>query len=351
MATTKVNPRFYAALAPSGCGTAPINVSALANDKGMVLGKASNLLAYQTYLAQCRAWKASKARVPAGFEREVLTHAQQALVDGRDLVTCVLRVTRQMKQTGRLDNLICSCAAAAQASGPVQVQDLWSDIAGNKQTRQLLRDQGLNDDIFAALDRQMRQVQGSLTTQGGRLVSVIGLTGQSTQTVTLSRSARGDPSSLDDLLHRGQFESVVEHFEQGGTLPFAPVPTNTTEVRVDDLVASAAVLAVQRLAQHVRKLDDTGLAVYAGDDPLDAIAVLASVGLVMSFIGLWIASVFCEKIPGGTYDQTGCELGIVLFYLGTCVWGISGSAFTTPLAALALYSFNNSVNDWKHGRI
>jgi hypothetical protein len=318
-----------------------MNAAAVLQDKQLALNRASNLLGYQNYLAQCRAWKATQPSVPASFEREVLTHAQQALVDARDLATRSLRVTRQMKQSGRLDDLVASCAAATRASGPVQVQDLWADITESEQTRQLLRDQGLGDDMFTVLDGQMRRIQGRLTAQGGNLVATIGLVGKATRAVTLSPSATGSPRSLDDLLHRGQFERIVEKFEQGGVLPLALVPGNVSQVALDDVFATGAVLATQLVAQHVRKLGDTGLAVYGGHDP-DVATVLIVCACLAVLAGVVIHGFSCPLPPavqGGPGKKgaspTFCTIAKVLIILAALAL-LVGAFFLDPTMGFAV---------------
>ena len=90
--------------------------------------------------------------------------------------------------------------AGVKASGPVQGQDLWSDIANDAQARRLLRDEGLTDELFAPIDDNMKQLDGRLVLQGGKLASEVKLLSQSRTQAHLDERipplARQRPSTI-----------------------------------------------------------------------------------------------------------------------------------------------------------
>lgn len=210
--------KFHAAIAQSLQSSAPgpVNAGALLRDKDLALQKGASLHGYHTYLTQCRQWKARHKSVRRAMEREVQVQASQALADARDLATATLRMTRHLKEAGYLDRLLDSWIAGVKASGPVQLQDVWTGLASETGARQLLRDQGLSDELFAAIDENMKQLDGQIALQGGKVSGELKLAGQErTQHIVMGHSASGPPRTLHELLSRGQFERVVEQFEHG----------------------------------------------------------------------------------------------------------------------------------------
>lgn len=333
MTKTRTDSRFYDELArAAGSASAgPINTSALLHDKDLALQKAGSLHSYQTFLAQARSWKAARKSVPRSFEREVQLHATQAVADGREIAAATLRSARHLKQAGHLDRVLDSWIAGVKASGPVQVQDLWVDIAEDAQARQTLRDQGLTDTLFAAMDEQMRKMDGQIMLLGGRFAGEVKLTAQAqTQRIVLAHSASGEPRTLHDLLRRGQFEQLVEQFDRGGALAFDLVAVPPREAEIVELAVTGTLFSVQSLAQHKRKLEDTGLATVAGQDP---ITVLVWVALAMIVIGAIGSAVFC----GGDLDQTACTVAQVLLILGLLLYGGLGAYANSPAAILIVF--------------
>ena len=335
MTNTKVDHNFYAELARAvaDASGAPVNTGALLLDKDLALQKAVSLQSYQSFLSQARSWKAARKGVPRSFEREVQVHAAQALADGRELAAATLRSTRHLKQTGHLDRVLDSWIAGVKASGPVQVQDLWADVAEDAQARQTLRDQGLVDNLFAAFDEQMRKLDGQIALHGGKLTGEVKLAGQErTQHIILAHSASSQPRTLHDLLARGQFERITEQLEHGGAPGFDPVVGPLHEGETAEFVAIGALLSVQSLAQHKRKLEDTGLAMVAGQDPVTVLAWVAIAMIVMGVIG---SAVFCA----GDLDETACTVAKVLLILGLLLYGGLGVYANSPAAILVFSGY------------
>ena len=273
--------------------------------------KAVSLQGYQSFLSQARSWKAVRKGVPRSFEREVQVHAAQALADGSELATATLRSTRHLKQTGHLDRVLDSWIAAVKASGPVQVPDLWSYVAEDAQARQTLRDQGLADNLFAAIDEQMRKLDGQIALHGGKLTGEIKLTGQErTHASSWRTRLRVNPARFTTCW-RGQFERIIEQLEREGALGFDPVVGPLHEGEIAELVVIGTLFSVQSLAQHKRKLEDTGLAMVSGNDPVTALSWVDSI-IVM---GVICSALFCV----GDLDETACTitkypiLGLLLY--------------------------------------
>jgi hypothetical protein len=281
-------------------------------DKELVLRKAADLLGYRNFLTQARGWKAARKEISSAFEREVQAQATQALSDGRDLVAATLRTTKHLKQTGTLDRALDSWIAAVHASGPVRLQDLWSDLVGKPEPRRLLRDQGLTDDLFAAMNEHMQKLDGRLVLQGGKLAAEVEMRAEARpRRLVLTHSTSGPPRNLGELLSTGQFERMVEQFVQGGPLSFEVVPGQRPEVEIAHVVSAGALLGVQSLAQHKRKLEDTGLAVAAGNDLVTAL-ILAEI--VVFSVGAWLVATSCGPDPPRNDDL--CTLGVILLELG-----------------------------------
>jgi hypothetical protein len=316
MLNTKTDPRFYTAVeqAVQSSPSWPINSVALLQNKNLVMEKASSLLGYQTYLTQARSWKAARKSVPLEFEREVQTQATQALSDTRDFALAVLQTTKHLNQVGALDRMLDTWIAGVKMSGPVQVQDLWSDLANDPAARQLLKEQGWTDDLWTTLDENMKKLDGRLMLQNGKLAGEVKLAGQEqVQRLVLTHSASGAPQSLDDLLRRGQFERIVDQFGQGDAPPLDVVISKARDLEITDVILSGAFQSVQLLAQHKRKLQDTGLATYVGNDPVSVAAGLFIAGLILGIVGLVLIDAFCGKNRQST---AACKVGAVLAILG-----------------------------------
>ncbi|GHO78155.1 hypothetical protein KSD_59260 [Ktedonobacter sp. SOSP1-85] len=312
MSNENILSKFYAAMtqSPQLSSQGPINSSAIRQDKKLALEKASSLLSYQNYLTQARSWKAAQKGVPLTFEHEVQAQASQALSDGQTLAAATLRATKHLKQAGRLDHMLNSWIDGVKAAGSVQINDLWNDLTNDPQARQLLKDEGLTEDLWTTLDENMKKLGGLLVLQDGKLVSEVKLAGQEqVQRAVLIHSASGAPQSLDGLLRRGQFERMVEQFDQSNGASLGLVASEPHDLEIADVILSGAFQSVQLLAQHKRKLEDTGLSTYAGNDPF---IIVFAAGLLSVLIGGYLDTYYCNDGNDGWV----CKLGKVLLFLG-----------------------------------
>jgi len=100
-----------------------------------------------------------------------------------------------------------------------------------------------------------------------------------------------------------------------------PSPT-AIDFAPGDLFALGAIMAGQRMAEHVRKLQDTGLATYQGNDPATLILIIAIAAVLGTFAGLILH--YCDDPPQPTSGTTvgvpsTAECAVAYFVLGLCV--------------------------------
>lgn len=326
MARRKTNESFYTAMAqaaqafPSG----PLNLTPILKDFHLVLDKAFSLHDYQDYLARARSWKAARRSVASGFEHEVQAQASQALADVRELTAATLRTTRQFKQTKELDRILDTCISGIKASGQVQILDLWTDVENDLQARQMLREQGMTDALWTVFSESMSKIDGRLFIKSGKLAAELKMAGQEqTNSVVFSGSGTRMPRTVTELLRRGLFEHTVERFDRDSSPPLGLniFAGEASEVDTADAVLGASILSVQMLARHKRKLEDTGLATYAGGDPISGALLVMLVGIVM-FIAGGLIRLLCGD------NATLCSIGDILMLLGLIVLTF-GAALTS----------------------
>ena len=145
--------------APRSAPGGPVNAGAILRHKNVVFAKASSLLGYHDYLTKARSWKAAQDGVGLEFEREVQAQASQALSDVRELAAASLQVTKHMRQAGELDRALNDCMAGIKAAGPVQIQDLWDMVESESKTRQVLKDEGLTDEMWTLIAENMKKLE------------------------------------------------------------------------------------------------------------------------------------------------------------------------------------------------
>jgi hypothetical protein len=91
---------------------------------------------------------------------------------------------------------------------------------------------------------------------------------------------------LSQLLRRSQFDAVVSALTGGAPIYLEPVPTaRIAAYPAADLFAFGAVAARQRMNEHVRKLEDTGLATHEGNDPVSVIVGMIVIAVFLGLVG------------------------------------------------------------------
>jgi hypothetical protein len=339
MTYSKTAHLFHAALPKASVSRpqAPTNTYATRREAEQALQRVSNLIGYRTYLAKARSFKAARTGAAPDFERDVRTHAAQALEDGKDVAAALLRQTKQDKHTGVLDRALDAWISSVSMSGPVETHDLWSEIANDASTRQILRDNGMTDEMFAAVDEGIRQFAGTVSVSQGKLTAELRLASQTaSRRVVFAHSASGAPRDLSDLLRRGQFDRAVAGFERGQPLAFGPLMKAQGEIEVDDVALASMAAGVAFLSQHKRKLEDTGLSTYSGNGV--ALGIIFLAGIALLFAG-GILKHWCDDDGDG---GTACTIGKILTLVGLlamCVTSIiaGDAAFGGIAGMLFLY--------------
>jgi hypothetical protein len=311
--------KFYNILATTQTvsATGPVSHQANQQDVSGALQKAGSLLGYQAYLEQARTWKAKSKGVPSGFEREVQTQAANALTDTQALASATVRVTARLKHSGEIDRMLANWVATIKKSGPVHTSDLVSDIQGQPEVRQKLKDKGLTDDMWNTLVAQLKNLDGRFRVHNGRLGMELKVPNQrQTRRIVLAPSAHGMPKTLSDLLRRGTFEQQAKLFEKsGGTGMLLAASGPQRDLEIPDAVLTGAILGVQSMANHYRGVQDIGVSKYAGRAWFAAAILIA---LVVTLVGAGLATA-CNKRSLGAE----CIVGGILLFLGLAVLAVA----------------------------
>jgi hypothetical protein len=330
---------------------APMNKSALQSDHATVTAKFQSLLGYQKYLASARQAKAQQQGSSPSFERTVLANAQQALADIGALSGSALRIVQQVNHTGLWTSIHGSVTSSLQANGPVTLKQLWDEvqqIAQNPQYAPAFTNAGLTSDISAQVADAITKANATLVLQGGQVAIEAQPAGSPTGRVLLK--VPGTPATgIGDLLRHQQFDQVVSAFTNNGPLYMEAVPTSeSVSYEPSYLFALGAVAAQQRVAAHVRKLKDTGLATYQGNDPVsDFILAIFVVGMVLAALGSLILYL-CDDPPGNvTPPDEACFAGFLMAFLASVLLGVTvviGGGGV--LALVALFGFGVTLIEW-----
>jgi len=127
------------------------------------------------------------------------------------------------------------------------------------------------------------------------------------------RASPKRPKTLSDLLRRSQFERVVAAITNKELIYLEAVPTaGIAEYEPADVFSLSAVEMRARMGEHVRKLEDTGLATYQGNDPVTFILTAFTVALILGLVG-WGILESCKL--AGIQDDDVCHIGAILVIL------------------------------------
>jgi hypothetical protein len=294
---------FYAAFRQGrGIPSGPTDPRALGRLHTEALDRAANLLAYQRYLGKARSWKAARKGASLGFEREVQAQATQALADAKALAAAVTVVTDHLEAAGKLDGVFDGLLATVKGARSTRVDELWSGLAADASARDMLRKQGLTDEMFAAMGTAFGRLSGRLAVRSGRIVAELTVADRdATVSAAIGRRRTARPRGVAELLGAGE-------------------PDLATVVR------GGAAASVAAVAAHKRKLEDTGLATYTGRDPA-TLGVIALAGLVAWIVGALLVDAYCEKKePASTEPKSkaGCGIGMLLMGLGAFALMMAG---------------------------
>ncbi len=322
----------------------PVNAATFSSDHSLALGKAQNLLAYQQYLAAARAAKAQSRGVTPAFERNVQAQARQALADCQDFSAASLRITQQLNHTALWGQMLNNVSSTLKTSGPVTVSQLWGEVQQSLQNQKnsaAFAGAGLTSDLATALTGAISKVNASLVLRNGKVSVETQLAGASQPSRLGLKAPGGPPAGINDLLQRTQFERVVSAFSNNDPTYLEAVGSpGNVDYEPAELFAFAAVAGRQRMAEHVRKLEDTGLATYQGNDPVDVLIGLIIAGAVIGLLGAGILYL-CDHPGQVVQPDAVCVAGFVMVLLAVIILGagvllVGGTAGLGAVAGLVL---------------
>jgi hypothetical protein len=313
---------------PGGDPLDPINPSTLMADRAVVMEKAVSLLRYHTYLASARHAKAKRKRVSLAFERNVLAQARLAQDDLKQFTTAALRTTQQINHTAFWSEGLARLTETLRRTGPVTVRSMWDEIASNETYASALATRGLLPELKAAISEVVAKVDITVAQGDGKISIETLVAGESVPRRAWLSAAADPPSSIGDLLRRSQFERVVSAFTNNDPVYMEVVSGGSSEIEPADAVACGAVAAGQLMAEHVRKLEDTGLATYQGEDPFSIGALVLVAAIFLAALGAGI-TYLCEH-PTDQVQQPEwvCTAGAIMVFIGIML-------LTGGLAAMA----------------
>jgi hypothetical protein len=264
----------------------------------------------------------------------VYAQATAALSDARELAAATLRITRSLNQAGLLDHALTSWMASIKTSGPVQIKDLWNNVANNASTKQLLQQNGLTDDLFHAITETIGKLEGRVSAQRGKLMVEGKLAGQDRTRITVIRTSFNQPpTNVAELLNQGQFELLMQRFSETGARSIPLIKGKPRDLLPSEIVFAGAIQTVQGMAEHKRRLQDTGLATYAGNEHWVALALL---GIVLTLVGGALSSKYCQ---GRDANTAACIVGVLLLILGIAVLAVVAGAIVSTGVLGTLFVF------------
>ena len=302
----------------------PVNGARLQSDCSALQERAGSLLAYRRFLSDARAVKAQGTGTSAAFERNVLAQARQARDDLHKFTGTGLRLVQQLNHTDVWSRAAAHATKALRQTGPRTLAQMWGEIAASDDHRVALAKHGLTDDMVAEITNTLAMAgDATAGASGGKPWIELSVAGeQAPRRITLTTSPQ-PPSNLSQLLEAGQFDRVLAAMAAGQPLYLAPVPTANPIVAYEpaDLAALGAVAANERMHQHVRALEDNGLATYAGNDPAtDTVIALLVVAIFLAGTGALVLYL-CDSDNQVKPPDWECTAGEVLLYLGLTILG------------------------------
>jgi hypothetical protein len=274
------------------------------------------------------------------------------------LASAALRMTNQFKQSGELDSMLSGWIDAIGQSGPVRTADLVADLeTQTSPLRENLHAEGVTDEIWSNVIENLKKVDATLFAQDGKLVAQLKVLGQDNpRKVVFVHSATGMPQTLSDLLRRGSYERLASIFlKTGGLKTGGPklqlLPGPERELELAEVILSGSILSVQSVAEHTRRLRDTGLAKYAGSS---GIAILA-----IAILAAWVIGAILKHWCGRSGDvaTAACVVGNILEilaslgFLALLGWGMAGVPPVPPgfnCGGGAFY-FDFATQQWRCG--
>jgi hypothetical protein len=305
---------------------------------------AEALRAYRGFLDGAREHKAGRGTLPA-LEREVLAQARHAQAELRALSAASLRIARHLRGTGLLGDVLAATRAALKQAGRVSLADLLADVLDDPETAKAVSDLGMSHATLEAITAVVAGTDVTLEADDAGLRARSARAGRDVRLVGRAPAAR--PESPGGLIFGRLFDAALDRWETPGAFPFdvAEVrPARRGQPIVSDpldAMLAAAVATRQEMARHVRKLEDTGLATYAGREPaslLTAAGIIGTVASVLLAVG-GVLSLVCaaEGRPGSSACIAGSFLLAIAFALlaAAAILAVLGFILQTAASASA----------------
>jgi hypothetical protein len=310
------------------CPVAPANHQLLRHQGDTVFRSADELLGYHRYRRSAGAFKARNKGASIAFEQSALAQSKSALRSAGSLSRSAMTVLQQATHTGWLHEVHSNFTAAVATSGEVQVADLWRQVRNDPAFATHLAQLGLGADVLSACDEHLATAQGSVVERNGALVMRQG----SAPEIVLGGMPQGRPRTVVDLLQRGGAAALMDHVIAGRPGPGPTLTVPADRIPVDAFVAAGIALASKQVADHTRRMEDTGVATYEGNDPATILFIIGVVLLIAGAIGSFAT---CDSDNTTLYNPDLCIASQIALFLGLVLMGVGGWALLTNAAATA----------------
>lgn len=265
-----------------------VNAKWLRAEAARSLGIIEELSSYLTFLEAAREQKAKASGPSPAFEREVLANARRAEKGARSLFGNTLRILKHLKSAGIIDEAMTHWTAEIGKRGALSFADHWKALVEDPKARERFRQAGVSQLTIQRLSEAASRLTRPVEVQEGRII--VRREGAGPIVVERRRLLGG---TIGDVLYYNHFDAAAEMFDRSDVVPGdTGAAGHSEEMRVDPLDVVLAVLtrAQRRLTAHVRKLEDTGLAVYSGGEPVWVGVIIIGVLLVAAII----VAIVCE---------------------------------------------------------
>jgi hypothetical protein len=289
----------------------PIHHDALAADGKELLGALDRVRSYRAFLVRARRAKAGGS--PA-IDPLVYAEARTIQQDAAIATNRAARIMRTLHVSGACTQLTGSMAKSLKVSGPIKLKALLTRVRVTACRPCLLR-YGVRDPMLEEFGAALAQTDLTIAADGlGVKVNGTANGKRVRGRIAARRHIVGLPRDPLDLLNRGRFLALCDSLERGEAAYLLGTGPQREPFSLEDLLMTDTLAGQREAGRHVRKLEDLGLATYAGGAEAVLIGLLA-----IAIIGLIIAAKECdEKTPSGE-DTDDCKLGKALALLGTGV--------------------------------
>lgn len=295
-------------------------------DAMQAAGAAQRIAAYRRYLAAARAEKAKRGTAGATIDDVVRTQAHAARDDARTLATTTVRIARQMYVAGDLHAAIDGVTAAMPAIGRVTFDELVANAFAAPPVAAQIAAMGFSTADIDDLKDTLRRAQLSLAVDGGAVVVEQFASDPQRRRATPVTTAAPARTSGRRVVRPDRFLALAQAFEANpDQLRLETVRDAGTTMDTITSLMLGPVALTRMFDAHVRKLDDVGLAMYAGGDP----AVIGVVLIVVAAILLLLALIL-HLAGHDAIAKFLAFLGIVALGIGLCLAGAPIDINGTP---------------------